>query len=102
MISVGERRWRAHQINGAATIRAFVKTPKDTTTVRVMQIIENDQRQYVTPLEQAKSYQALMDSTGWTVEELGARIGKAPHRITERTALLDLRPEYQALLASGN
>jgi len=102
MISVGERRWRAHQINGAATIRAFVTTPKDTTTVRVMQIIENDQRQDVTPLEQARSYQALMDSTGWTVEELGARIGKAPHRITERTALLNLRPEYQDLLASGN
>ena len=102
MISVGERRWRAHQINGAATIRAFVTIPKDTTTIRVMQIIENDQRQDVTPLEQARSYQALMDSTGWTVEELGARIGKAPHRITERTALLNLRPEYQALLASGN
>ena len=102
MISVGERRWRAHQINGAATIRAFVTTPKDTTTIRVMQIIENDQRQDVTPLEQARSYQALMDSTGWTVEELGARIGKAPHRITERTALLNLRPEYQDLLASGN
>ncbi len=111
MIAVGERRWRAHQINGAATIRAFVTTPKDTTTVRVMQtcpraldpgVIENDQRQDVTPLEQARSYQALMDSTGWTVEELGARIGKAPHRITERTVRLNLRPEYQALLASGN
>ncbi len=102
MIAVGERRWRAHQINGAATIRAFVTKPKDTTTIRVMQIIENDQRQDVTPLEQARSYQALMDSTGWTVEELGARIGKAPHLITERTALLNLRPEYQALLASGN
>jgi ParB/RepB/Spo0J family partition protein len=102
VITVGERRWRAHQINGARTIRAFVAITKDITTVRVMQIIENDQRQDVTPLEQARSYQALMDSTGWTVEELGARIGKAPHRITERTALLNLRPEYQALLASGN
>jgi ParB-like chromosome segregation protein Spo0J len=60
MISVGERRWRAHQINGAATIQAFVTTPKDTTTVRVMQtrsraldpgVIENDQRRDVTPLE---------------------------------------------------
>ena len=69
---------------------------------RLTGVIENDQRQDVTPLEQARSYQALMDSTGWTVEELGARIGKAPHRITERTALLNLRPEYQALLASGN
>jgi len=102
VITVGERRWRAHQINGAKTIRAFISIPNDMTTVRVMQIIENDQRQDVTPLEQARSYQALMDSTGWTVEQLGARIGKAPHRITERTVLLNLRPEYQALLASGN
>lgn len=36
-----------------------------------------------------------MDAIGWTVEELRARIGKAPHRITERTALLYVRPEYQ-------
>ena len=66
------------------------------------QIIENDQRQDVTPLEQGRSYQTLMDEMGWTVEELGQRIGKAPHRITERTVLLTLRPEYQELLASGN
>ena len=39
---------------------------------------------------------------GWTVEELGQHIGKAPHRITERTVLLKLAPEYQSLLASGN
>ena len=43
-----------------------------------------------------------MDETGWTVEELGQHIGKAPHRITERTVLLKLAPEYQSLLASGN
>ena len=116
MISVGERRWRAHQINGAATIRAFVTTPKDTTTVRVMQIIENDQRQDVTPLEQAKSYQALMDSTGWTVDELGARIGKpapaehAPAEAGGGSAAPDHRAHgvaqspagHEALLASGN
>jgi ParB/RepB/Spo0J family partition protein len=101
-IAVGERRWRAHQINKARTIRAIVVAPKSTTDLRVMQIIENDQRSDVTPLEQAKSYHSLMETTGWTVEELAARIGKAPHRIIERTALLNLRPEYQALLASGN
>ncbi|HVB67961.1 MAG TPA: hypothetical protein VNE67_08920 [Acetobacteraceae bacterium] len=43
-----------------------------------------------------------MDEQGWTPEELGRRIGKPAHRITERTVLLTLQPEYQALLASGN
>jgi ParB/RepB/Spo0J family partition protein len=102
-ITFGERRWRAHQINRAATIRAYVtEEAVNLTDTRVRQIVENDQRQDVTPLEQARSYQGLMDESGWTPEELGARIGKAAHRITERTVLLKLEPDYQGLLASGN
>jgi ParB family transcriptional regulator, chromosome partitioning protein len=100
-IVAGERRFRASQINDHPTIRAIV-IEADDADARVKQIIENDQRQDVTSLEQGHSYQTLMDEMGWTVEELGQRIGKAPHRITERTVLLALRPEYQELLASGN
>jgi hypothetical protein len=51
------------------------------------QIIRNDRRADEPPLEQARSYQALMDEMGWTPAELGSRIGKAAHRITERTGL---------------
>ena len=43
-----------------------------------------------------------MDKMRWTPAELGARIGRAAHRITERTDLLRLQPEYQGLLSSGN
>jgi ParB family chromosome partitioning protein len=102
MLVAGERRWRASKLNGASTIRALVIEPTDLADIRVKQIIENDQRVDVTPLEQARSYQALMDETGMTVEELAKRIGKHPHRITERTVLLRLPNEYQELLASGN
>ncbi len=102
-IVAGERRFRAvTEFNRSATIRAIVIETDDTADVRVKQIIENDQRVDVSPLEQARSYQALMDEMGWTVAELASRIGKAPHRITERTDLLRLQPEYQQLLASGN
>jgi ParB/RepB/Spo0J family partition protein len=102
LIVTGERRYRAHVVNGAAAIRAIVIAPPDTADVRVKQIIENDQRADVPPLEQARSYQALMDEMGWTPAELGARIGKAAWRIAERTDLLKIAPEYQQLLASGN
>ena len=102
LIVAGERRYRAHRINGAATIRAIVIEAPDEADIRIKQIIENDQRADVPPLEQAKSYQALMDKMGWTPAELGQRIGKAAHRITERTDLLRLQPEYQALMAGGN
>jgi ParB family transcriptional regulator, chromosome partitioning protein len=102
LIVAGERRWRAHQINRATTIRAIVIEPASEADIRVKQIIENDQRADVPPLEQARSYQALMDAEGWTAVELGQRIGKPAHRVTERTDLLKIAPEYQQLLASGN
>ena len=102
LIIAGERRYRAHRHNKAETVRAIVMNPPNQADVRIKQIIENDQRADVSPLEQARSYQALMDEAGWSVEELGLKIGKAPHRITERTDLLKLAPEYQHLLGSGN
>ncbi len=77
----GERRWRARQILGAHAIPAIVIDPPTNAAIRVAQIIENDQRQDVTPLEQARSYQALMDEEGWTVEQLAAR------KILDRSAL---------------
>jgi ParB/RepB/Spo0J family partition protein len=102
MIVAGERRFRACQLNGRRTIRALVIEVRDETDIRVKQILENDQRVDVTPLEQARSYASLMESSGMTAEQLAKRIGKSVYRITERTVLLTLRPEHQALLASGN
>lgn len=100
-IVAGERRWRAHHLIGASTIRALVTGQGAPGDILVKQIIENDQRADVTPLEQARSYQRLMDAMGWSVEEIAKRLGKAPHRITERTDLLKLEPEFQKLLAAG-
>ncbi len=102
VVVAGERRFRAHQLLAAPSIRALVTAPATVAEVRVQQIIENDQRENVSPLEQARSYQELMDAAGWSVEDLARRIGKPSHRIRERTVLLCLRPDYQALLASGN
>jgi len=101
-IVAGERRYRAHQLNEATTIRAIIADVADDADIRVKQIIENDQRVDVTPLEQANSYRKVMDDAGWTVEQLAKRIGKGSANISARLALLNLRPEYQQLLAGGN
>ena len=101
VIITGETRYRAHRLNGASKIRCIISDVQDEATIRVRQIVENDQRANVPPLEQARAYQRLMDEQKWDVEELGRRIGKAPHRITERTALLALQDEYQQLFESG-
>jgi ParB family chromosome partitioning protein len=96
-IVFGERRWRAHQRNGAATILARVvdMAPDD---VLVAQVIENTQRADMTPLEEAHAYQGAIDLLG--AEEAARRLGfVALSAITNRTSLLRLLPEYQHLLS---
>ena len=101
MIIFGERRWRAHCLLGLETIKAEVVETGDTA-MAIQAIVENLQSEDVTPLEEAHSYQAMLD-TGMTVDELDKRIGlRQPWRITERTSLLALKTDYQDLLAKGH
>lgn len=102
IIVFGERRFRAHQINRATHIKAQVVSSECGPSIRVRQLIENSQRQNISPLEEADSYRSLLDATGWSVEALAKNLGiLQPWRITERLSLLSLRPEYQALLKAS-
>jgi ParB family chromosome partitioning protein len=99
-IVCGERRWRAHQVFGAETIRAEVVEMTDDDMADAA-IVENLQRKDITPLEEARAFQRRLDA-GLTPEELAQRLGlKQVWRVTERTALLKLTPEYQDALARG-
>lgn len=102
MIVCGERRYRAHLTGGMAKIKAHV-VELDDEQLRINSIIENLQRADITPLEEARAY-AERIAAGETVETLAAKLGmkKNAFRITWRLRLLDLRPEYQQLVASGN
>jgi len=101
-IIMGERRWRAHKLIDAKTIRAEIEDVSDQTR-DIQAIIENLQRADVDQLEEAHAYQRMIDEYGYTVDELATKLGlKQPWRITERTDLLKLEPEYQHLMKSGN
>jgi predicted type IV restriction endonuclease len=64
-------------------------------------LLESLQNGTLSPLEEAKSYQVLLDK-GHTVEELAKKLRfKQVSRITERTHLLNLKPEYQAMIGKG-
>lgn len=102
MIVMGERRFRAHQVidvPGFDTILCHV-SKVDDAQLGIDAIIENDQRVDVTPLEQAFSYQRMIDLHGFTHETLAKKLGKHVHRITERTDLLKLNETAQQLLKS--
>jgi ParB family transcriptional regulator, chromosome partitioning protein len=101
MIAWGQRRYHAALHNAWTTISVEVVDMQEAE-IRIAQIVENLQRQSMTPLEEAAAYQRELDG-GMTIASLAGRLGlKQPWRITERTALLKLEPEYRGLLASGN
>lgn len=100
MIIAGERRYRASLLAGLHTIPARV-IEADDALVEELALLENIQRQDLNIIEEARAYRALL-SRGWSREDLARKMGfKQPWRIDERTSLLNLTPEHQALVAKG-
>lgn len=105
MIVAGERRWRAHQ-RLAETDDRFRTIPcivseVDDAQLGIDAIIENDQRQDISIIEQARAYHRMIEDHGFTPDSLADKIGKPPHHVDARLKLLNLREEYQALAGSG-
>lgn len=100
MIIAGERRFRACQLAGLSTIRAEI-TEADDNDAYALSVIENEQRENLTPLETAKSLKVLMDSQKLTQAEVARRIGKTRTWVTQKLRLLDLPEETQALMSDN-
>ncbi len=96
----GERRWRATQRAGLATIPAIVRTTSDLSAVE-QALVENLHRKDLTALEEGAAYQQLLEDFGLTHEELAGRVGKSRSAITNAIRLLGLPPSVQSLLADG-
>jgi ParB family chromosome partitioning protein len=100
MLIAGERRWRACQMAGltAAPVRVLAA---DDRQIAEMALVENLQRQDLTPLEEAKAFKEMLDS-GYTKEELAQKLGfKQVWRVDERLSLLNLAPKFQDALIFG-
>lgn len=96
----GERRWRAAQRAGLATIPAIVRTTSDLSSVE-QALVENLHRQDLSPLEEAAAYQQLLEDFGLTHDQLSTRVGKSRSAITNTIRLLGLPPTVQSLLNDG-
>jgi ParB family chromosome partitioning protein len=96
----GERRVRAARMAGLRSVPAVVRelSPDDIFEVA---LIENIQREDLDPIEEAMAYARLIDSHGYSQEELAQRVGKDRSTITNALRLLQLDPESQALIADG-
>jgi ParB family chromosome partitioning protein len=101
LLITGERRWRAVQLAGLATVPALVKeaTPQESLE---MALVENIQRSDLNPLEEAHAFRQLLDEHGLTQEQLAQRIGKSRVAVTNTLRLLQLPDAVHAALANGS
>jgi ParB family chromosome partitioning protein len=97
---MGERRWRATQAAGLATIPAIVRDTHDDSMLRDA-LLENLHRSDLNPLEEAAAYQQLLEEFGCTQDELAARIGRSRPQISNTLRLMKLPPLVQRRVAAG-
>jgi ParB family chromosome partitioning protein len=97
----GECRFRAHEQLGRRTIRAEI-VDVDAAGMQILAIVENLQRQDMNPIEEANAYQSLLDQ-GYTVAKIVEELSlKTNSMVNFRLMLLNLTPEIQQLVVSGN
>jgi len=99
-IVVGERRFRAAKEAGLKKVPVVVR---DFTSSEMMElaVLENLQREDLTPIEEAAAYQTLLDKLEVTQEELAKRLGKSRPHITNHIRLLSLPRQIQELITQG-
>jgi ParB family chromosome partitioning protein len=101
VLVAGERRWRAAKRAGLHEIPAVIREATGGPTL-VEALIENVQRQDLTPLEEAHAYQQLLENYGMTQEQVASRVGKSRPAISNTLRLLQLPLEIQEMVDSGD
>lgn len=99
-IVAGERRWRAARMAGLSELPAVVREMTDSDEM-LFALIENLQREDLSPLEEAKGYKTLMETQNFTQEEVSKTIGKSRPAITNALRLLNLPKDIQEMLEQG-
>lgn len=96
-IIAGERRYKASLLAGKRTIPAIVSDLNDKDSAEVA-LIENVQRQDLTPIEEAVSYRKILDMGYLTQEQLAEKLGKTQSTISNKLRLLNLDDDVQEAL----
>ena len=90
----GERRTKASKLAGLDTIPAIVKDFDDQAMMEIA-LLENIQRENLSPIEEAQAYKNFMIKTNMTQEEIARRFGKSRSHITNLLGLLSLPSDVQ-------
>lgn len=94
----GERRWRASKTAGQETIPALVEEIDDDTALEIA-IIENLQREDLSPLDEAAMYDRMVRDHGYSVRKLAQKLGKDKGYLENRLRLADAPEEIRELVS---
>jgi ParB family chromosome partitioning protein len=97
----GERRWRAAKRAGIKTIPAVIRGATGDSTL-VEALVENVQRQDLTPLEEAHAYRQLLEDYGMSQEQVADRVGKSRPAVSNTLRLLQLPGPVQTMVDAGH
>jgi ParB family chromosome partitioning protein len=94
----GERRWRASKKAGLVSIHALVEEIDDDTALEIA-IIENLQREDLSPLEEATMYDRMIHEHGYSIRKLADKLGKDKGYLENRLRLADAPEEIRELVS---
>lgn len=100
-IVAGERRYRACRMAGLTEVPVTIRELSDTETMEIA-LIENLQREDLSPVEEALGYKSLMDEHGFSQEDVATSVGKSRPAIANSLRLLKLPESIMEYLKDGS
>ena len=100
ILIAGERRWKAAKTVGLSMVPAIIREVSEQGQLEIA-LIENLQREDLTPLETAGAYQQLAENFALTHDQIAARVGKSRTSVTNTLRLLNLPDQVKNSLAEG-
>jgi ParB family chromosome partitioning protein len=102
IIICGERRWRAATLAGLPTMSCVIAdAPTTPAELLALQLIENLLREDLRPIEQAKGFRSLMETNGWSGNQLSKALGVNQSTVVRALSLLDLPAVVQEKVEQG-
>lgn len=99
-IVAGERRWRACRMAGVSEVPVVIRDLSDSEVMQLA-LIENLQREDLSPVEEAMGYQTLIEQYQFTQEEVSKTVGKSRPAVTNALRLLSLPQDLLELVSEG-
>ncbi len=101
LLVAGERRWRAARMAGLSEVPVIIREFSDQEAMEIA-LIENLQREDLNPVEEALGYQELMNTFGFTQDQVAKRVGKSRSAVANALRLTGLPEEVLPLLENGS